>query len=182
MNFIQRKCDCHGVVKFNKWLLKNSRPGNLKICRRFPVLVVTYLCTDYGIHQEISKPMKIRIKGDSIRFRLTRTEVEDLCEHGYLKEVTHLDESTFTYAVKSMDSTGMKARFENNCITLHVSKQLLKGWESNERVGFEQVEGDGASSPLHLLLEKDFVCLDRRLEDQSDNYPNPKLQKEQDPV
>jgi len=26
---------------------------------------------------------------------------------------------------------------------------------------------------LHLLLEKDFVCLDNTAEDQSDNYPNP---------
>jgi hypothetical protein len=25
-------------------------------------------------------------------------------------------------------------------------------------------------------LEKDFTCLENRAEDQSDNYPNPKLQ------
>ena len=42
-----------------------------------------------------SKAMKIRIKGDSIRFRLTRTEVETLCKNGYYEEVTHLNGAFF---------------------------------------------------------------------------------------
>ncbi len=122
--------------------------------------------------------MKIRIKGDSIRFRLTRTEVEALCQHGYFEEVTHFNNSTFTYAVKSNDSEGMKARFEDKGITLLIDQGLIKGWEDSDQVGFEEVEQINTTTHLHLLLEKDFVCLDRRLEDQTDHYPNPKLRKE----
>jgi hypothetical protein len=37
-----------------------------------------------------------------------------------------------------------------------------------DRVGFEDTVDQ-----LHLLVEKDFTCLDNVAEDQSDNYPNP---------
>jgi hypothetical protein len=36
-----------------------------------------------------------------------------------------------------------------------------------DRVGF-----DGQSGLVKILVEKDFVCIDNTLEDQSDNYPN----------
>jgi hypothetical protein len=126
--------------------------------------------------------MKIRIKGDSIRFRLTRPEVEILCSQGEFREMTRFRSLAFTYAVKKSPDPGMRASFSENTITLHVSDRLLEGWEGNETVGFEEVERTGDQSSLHLLLEKDFVCLDQRVEDQSDHYPNPKFSKEEDQV
>jgi hypothetical protein len=44
--------------------------------------------------------------------------------------------------------------------------------KDTDKVGF----GNQAAG-LHLLIEKDFTCLDNVDEDQSDNYPNPLLQK-----
>ncbi len=122
--------------------------------------------------------MKIRIKGDSIRFRLTKSEVEALCTLGEFRERTHLGNAIFYYAVEKTTEPGMRARLSGHTLTLFVSDRLLKGWDHNDVVGFEEVERTGDRPALHLLLEKDFVCLDRREEDQSDNYPNPKLQKE----
>ncbi|MEY8021792.1 hypothetical protein AB8P51_13230 [Muriicola sp. SD30] len=119
--------------------------------------------------------MKIRIKGNSVRFRLTRSEVEELCSEGYIKETTHFPGSTFNYAVKKSNREEIHASFEEGIITLHVDADQLKGWASNEQVGFEALQQIDPETSLHLLLEKDFVCLDERLEDQSDNYPNPKM-------
>lgn len=119
--------------------------------------------------------MKIRIKGDSVRFRLTRTEVEELCSKGSIEEVTHFKNETFTYAVKRANNEGIHANFEQGAITLHVDASLLDGWHHNDKVGFDYAEKIDAETTLSLLLEKDFVCLDERLEDESDNYPNPKL-------
>lgn len=121
--------------------------------------------------------MKIRIKGDSIRFRLTRSEVETLCKMGQFREETRFSDHVFSYAVKRYAGPGMKAEFTNLGITLFVNEDWLRGWETDEKVGFEALEHTGKSSSLHLLLEKDFVCLDQREEDQSDHYPNPKLEK-----
>ena len=122
--------------------------------------------------------MKIRIQRDSVRFRLTRTEVEALCKQGSFKERTRIRANNFVYAVEKSPDPGMSVTFLKDTLTLHVCDQWLEGWDANEQVGFEAFEEIDGNVRLHLLLEKDFVCLDRRLEDQSDNYPNPKLRRE----
>ena len=123
--------------------------------------------------------MKIRIKGDSIRFRLTKTEVEELCNKGRIEEVTHFKSNTFTYAVQQSQAEGLSASMKANTITLYINEAQLQGWDTDNTVGFENVEKLDSNTGLSLLLEKDFVCLDQRLEDQSDNYPNPKMQTHQ---
>jgi hypothetical protein len=42
------------------------------------------------------------------------------------------------------------------------------------------MELEGTEEKLHLLVEKDFTCLDNVTEDQSDNYPNPLLKESYD--
>lgn len=46
-------------------------------------------------------------------------------------------------------------------------------WDKNEIVGFKDDFALKNGEKLSLLVEKDFVCLDERDEDESDNYPNP---------
>ncbi|MDL5513802.1 hypothetical protein QSE00_18415 [Arenibacter sp. M-2] len=118
--------------------------------------------------------MKIRIQGNSVRYRLTRSEVASLKKDGYYREQTAFDGKNFTYAVAAKENiTDLEAEFQENTITLFVPKNDSLKWPDNERVGYENkmILKDG--QVLNLLLEKDFVCLDERLEDQSDNYPNP---------
>jgi hypothetical protein len=119
--------------------------------------------------------MKIRIKGDTIRFRLTKTEVATLCAIGYVEEITHFGEQDFKYAIQSKNMESLEASYKQDTILLSISDQLIKGWDINETVGFETSMSVDANKTLHLLIEKDFVCLDERIEDQSDNYPNPKM-------
>jgi len=53
-----------------------------------------------------------------------------------------------------------------------MSRKMIQELIDTERVGFENHYG-----ALHLLIEKDFTCLDNVDEDQSDNYPNPLAEK-----
>jgi hypothetical protein len=117
--------------------------------------------------------MKIRIHQNSVRFRLSKSEVGKLEDEGYLEETTHFGQTQFGYSVQKSSDTELNARFENNKITLFVPAALLIGWAGNNTVGFEgnMPLGDGGS--LFLLIEKDFKCLDNAHEDQSDNYENP---------
>ncbi|MEO0571346.1 MAG: hypothetical protein AAF039_06535 [Bacteroidota bacterium] len=115
--------------------------------------------------------MKIRIKGNSVRFRLTQSEVKRLCEKGDVSEQTNFGATFFRYAVKmTNDKDTLYANFDDQMITLFLPERLGKDWYSNEQVGFQHHQDE-----LFLLLEKDFTCLDNTMEDQSDNYPNPKL-------
>jgi hypothetical protein len=118
--------------------------------------------------------MKIRIKGNTIRFRLTKTEVDTLCKEGYIEEITYFGDRTFSYAVQRSAIPTMEATFSENKLTLAISEDKVANWETNQQVGFEHAMPVGDNKTLELLLEKDFACLDERLEDQSDNYPNPK--------
>ncbi len=119
--------------------------------------------------------MKIRIKGNSVRFRLTKSEVEALCKDGMIEEKTAFKDGVFRYAVKiDADADALRAEFKNQTITLWLPEKHGKDWHQNEQVGFEHTMKLGDGQELYLLLEKDFVCLDNTTEDQSDNYPNPK--------
>lgn len=118
--------------------------------------------------------MKIRIKGNSLRMRLTRPEVETLASTGYLEEQTLFANNKFIYAVQSVDNGNeLSASLNANKITMFVSKAFLKAWPKNDVVGFNARMPVSENGSLFLLLEKDFMCLDETTEDQSDNYENP---------
>ena len=125
--------------------------------------------------------MKIRIKGNSIRYRLSQSEVRALADIGQIVEETRFgpDESQILrYAIETQPNLdGLQAVFSQNRITLYFSVQSAKNWPEEDRVGFEQELQVTPDSTLFLLLEKDFVCLDDVAEDQSDNYPNPRYEK-----
>ena len=121
--------------------------------------------------------MKIRIKGNSIRFRLTQSEVKQLSEKGSVKETTEFGSNTFHYQVELTTSVkNLEASYSNDEIVMMVPETDGRNWFHNNTVGFEHQMGLPKGKKLHLLLEKDFTCLENRAEDQSDNYPNPKLQ------
>ena len=122
--------------------------------------------------------MKIRIKGNSIRFRLTRSEVDYLGKFNYLEESTEFGGSTFSYALQSSgNGNDLTAGFAQNKMTLTIPESLAKEWTGTERVGLESEMEIGQGKKLYLLVEKDFKCLDNTIEDQSDNYENPLAQK-----
>ena len=118
--------------------------------------------------------MKIRIQGNSIRYRLTRTEVRELQEKGIVQKHTTFNLKNFAYRVLEKEGiTALEADFQNDTISLFFPKVENEKWADLERVGYanDMILDNGQT--LRLLLEKDFVCLDERVEDQSDNYPNP---------
>ncbi|WP_026628221.1 DUF7009 family protein [Dyadobacter alkalitolerans] len=118
--------------------------------------------------------MKIRIQRNSVRYRLSRTDIQKLSTEGYLEEVTPFGDSLFIYGVKkSADVSELTADFQNGKILLHIPEQLTDGWADNNVVGYDGEMLFGNNGSLKLLIEKDFKCLDNVTEDQSDNYENP---------
>lgn len=122
--------------------------------------------------------MKIRIRGNSIRFRLTRSEVERLCLNGLICDQTEFAQGTFRYEVTTAATfEELSAEFEDATIRLIVPQNHIKDWNLNEKVGFEHHMKFHNGRSLHLLLEKDFTCLTDRGEDERDNYENPRAIK-----
>tara|TARA_R100000935_G_scaffold58450_1_gene95633 strand:+ start:1537 stop:1905 length:369 start_codon:yes stop_codon:yes gene_type:complete len=118
--------------------------------------------------------MKIRIRGNSVRFRLTKDEVEQLCREKFIEEKTNFPNLDFTYAIMVSATKKLAVDFANNQISLQISEELLQGWETNNRVGYSSTVPTSNNKTIDILLEKDFTCLEDRGEDESNNYPNPK--------
>ncbi|MBE4949843.1 hypothetical protein [Chryseobacterium culicis] len=114
--------------------------------------------------------MKIRIKDNSVRFRLTQSEVAKLGVDGTISSVTEFVNRPFIYSLEQTENKELSAEFIDNRIVLKMPETMIKEWISTDRVGFE-----GQAGNIKLLIEKDFVCIDNTLEDQSDNYPNPNM-------
>ncbi len=112
--------------------------------------------------------MKIRIKGNSLRYRLTRSDISALAINGSLKEQTDFLEKSLIYALTTTQKNVMTAEFIDNTITLYLPETMLDKLVNTATVGFNHTD-----EKLILLVEKDFTCLDNVVEDQSDNYPNP---------
>ncbi len=118
--------------------------------------------------------MKLRIKGNSLRIRLTKTEVSTISTKGYLEEETNFGNNKLLYVLQRVDEGNeLSAAFEENRITMFVPSSLTKDWPINNIISIDAHMPVGENKSLYLLLEKDFVCLDHTTEDQSDNYENP---------
>ncbi|QCX01712.1 hypothetical protein FGM00_16920 [Aggregatimonas sangjinii] len=120
--------------------------------------------------------MKIRIKGNSIRLRLTKSEVAAFCRTGRFEESTDFGNATFHYVLQAKEGIDkMDARLESDTITLFLEKGRSANWHASNEIGFSHTIQRTNGTALSLLVEKDFVCMDETVEDQSDNYPNPNI-------
>ncbi len=118
--------------------------------------------------------MKLRIKGNTIRLRLSKPEVETLANTGYVKEQTDFGSTQLTYQLEKNDRNEIKAVFQNNKLTVYIPHGFATDWPANNITGIDNKEMNGDLTGLYILVEKDFKCIDNTAEDQSDNYENPK--------
>ena len=119
--------------------------------------------------------MKIRIRGNTVRYRLTKSEVAIFSKTGKYIEKTEFSSTTFSYVLQAKEGIeNLEADFYDNSIILFFPKKNIIDWADNDKIGFSHHFIMESGKSLELLVEKDFVCMDETVEDQSDNYPNPK--------
>lgn len=117
--------------------------------------------------------MKIRIKGNSIRLRLSQSEVKKWATDGVVKEVTDFgNKNSLAYQLKMSEESQISASFNDDIISIDIPFTIGQEWCEGEQTSMESsIANDGI---LHILVEKDFACLTPRAgEDESDMYPNP---------
>lgn len=115
--------------------------------------------------------MKLRLQGNSVRLRLTRSEVERLRETGLVEESVDFGAGeVLAYRLQSSLEQGpLGAAFGQGIMTVSVSKEAAQAWAGSDEVGLYAQSG-----ALTISVEKDFRCLTRRLDEQErDAYPHP---------
>ena len=111
--------------------------------------------------------MKIRIKGNSVRLRITKPEVDSIAKGEIILEKVEFPVNTFQYQIGSGLSSSIS--FRDGMIEVQVASSVLKNWSNSDQVGIDFV-----SDKISVLIEKDFACLiTRDGEDDADAFPNP---------
>ena len=123
--------------------------------------------------------MKLRIKGDSLRLRVSRSEVARLLAGDCLEETIHFAPEAgakFTYALQQEPSVSRPTvQYAVNKVTILVPVDQANAWGITDQVGIAEDISLGDCGSLALLIEKDFACLDRSEEDNEDTFTNPNV-------
>jgi hypothetical protein len=121
--------------------------------------------------------MKLRIKGNSLRLRVSRSEFARLLKRDRLEETIHFApqaNAKLTYALEQTASTSAPTlRYTQNNVTVRIPADQANTWCVSDQVGIVASLSGGSFGFLDVLIERDFACLDRNGEDNEDTFANP---------
>jgi hypothetical protein len=124
--------------------------------------------------------MKLRIRGDSVRLRLKRGEVDQLAAGISIVQQTHFPGAVLTYRLDVSENGGISATFDNGSLVISLPKSKVLDWASADEVSLHAEQELSGTGALSLLIEKDFKCLEpghhRDCEDDEDTFPHPSAQ------
>ncbi len=116
--------------------------------------------------------MKIRTTHNSIRLRIRKSELDILHKEESISEsltfVNGISLRTVLFINHKINTP--EASFRETTISVGLPPELAKQWIESDQVGIEQSLNINNGESLHLLIEKDFPCLDRPNEDKSDTF------------
>lgn len=115
--------------------------------------------------------MKLRIQGNSIRLRLTQKEVARVHDRGLVESVIEFGPGhSLAYVLEgSPNATNMSTTFDGRAIRVTIPMHKMTDWVESDQVGIKARTNAG----VELLIEKDFKCLHRSVEEEPDAYPHP---------
>lgn len=121
--------------------------------------------------------MKLRIKGNSLRLRLTQPEVKIFEKEGVVEEVIKFGNSVYTmmhYTLQKSSGKEIDAFYNLNRMLVNVPEVMAEKWATTDLISLEGKMKINEKEELVILVEKDFQCLQPRPnEDESEMFPNP---------
>jgi hypothetical protein len=121
--------------------------------------------------------MKLRIRGNTLRLRLKRSEAAQIASGQSIVEQTCFPDSVLTYRLDVADDGKFSASFNDGNLTICLPKSEVAQWEQTDQVSIVAEQKLGKSDALSILIEKDFRCIapghHRPGEDDADTFPHP---------
>lgn len=119
--------------------------------------------------------MKIRIRGQSLRFRLGQTEVRALADGQAVEEsIVLLRGVQHTYAIRPAAVESINLTVDGTKVIVILPKQEIARWAETDAVGLGANLAIDGDTSLRVLIEKDFACIENESEEsQEDAFPNP---------
>ena len=121
--------------------------------------------------------MKLRIQGNSLRLRLSRSDITRFVQDGLVEQTVYFGREAgaeLTYVLsrdnsrQAVDVISLPHRVE-----VILPGEAAQNWAATDQVGISAEIDLGNRGMLSILIEKDFACLDGSAEDNADTFPNP---------
>jgi len=116
--------------------------------------------------------MKLRCTENSIRIRIKKSELAQLAKDKGVVEKIHFGNQIALSFALSIDESiqQVAATFLENHLVVSLPATIANKWINTNQVGIEVNNPISQEHQLHILIEKDFPCLDREEEDKSDTF------------
>ncbi|MGC2662135.1 MAG: hypothetical protein WA324_29580 [Bryobacteraceae bacterium] len=102
--------------------------------------------------------MKLRLRGNSIRLRLNRQDVDRLASGNILEEQVLFPASTrFCYCLEP-STDGAAAQFDGTSMRIAVPSAAISEWATGQEIGL-YFDFPAGEHPLKVSIEKDLECL-----------------------
>jgi len=122
--------------------------------------------------------MKLRLRTNSIRLRLTQSEVRTLRATGRIAECIHLPGGeSFVYTLAA--GPARATSFAGQGLVVTLESAAIAAWADTEAIAI-RAEFPTPHGSLTVLVEKDFECLHRNptnAAEDNDTFPHPKKGK-----
>ncbi|GAB3636764.1 hypothetical protein GCM10027422_23540 [Hymenobacter arcticus] len=109
--------------------------------------------------------MKLRLEENSLRLRLSETEVAQFASTGRVAYTIVFGPAagqTLEYALEQLPATdpapAVRVRYSAGALAIEVPAALAKGWTSTEKIGFSERVRVAANQELRIMVEKDLDC------------------------
>lgn len=118
--------------------------------------------------------MKLRVRDNSIRIRLTRSEVLSLAEGNVIEQVTPFSRTNrLVSRIVPVAGSTVTMTFQGERIELHLSAEWIHQWANSEVIGTTIKQPIDETHFLIIIVEKDFQCLHPDHKQENDAYPHP---------
>jgi hypothetical protein len=119
--------------------------------------------------------MKLRIRGNSVRIRVSKPELEQIATAGSAEDKVRFGPANeLRYRVDVKAGGAVEAEFRGSLLRVIVPRSEVDRWLAPEQVSIEGVQAVGDDTDLRILVEKDYTCLAPRSdEDDSELFANP---------
>jgi hypothetical protein len=121
--------------------------------------------------------MKLRLKGSSLRLRVTPSELGRLQAGERIEETVLFPASSDTSLIYALEvgshTQPVQVAFNSHQIVVSVSEDQLTSWNGQDQVGIYASLPVREKTNLEVAIEKDFACLDLSDADNQDTFSNP---------
>ena len=115
--------------------------------------------------------LKLRVTHNSIRIRVQKSELAQFLENERIEEQVNFPTGTaLKFGLATSEENSIQANYTSSGLVIQIPRSTAMEWGHSNQVGIEARIPLDSEASLHVLIEKDFPCLDRPNEDKSETF------------